>query len=163
MWLPIIICLAAVALLLGPIMLMQPSAAQRREAGLRQRAVENGLRVHLQVPPEGTQSPLKNKALPMYCLPWTEQKDTRHTWALVKKSYPHELHCAGKWDWSIRSENRDVERVFELLDTAPEKVLALVSGPQGLCVFWTELGVAEDVDEISGWLKDMVKTLKQTP
>ena len=161
MWLPILICLAAVALLLGPIMLMQPSAAQRREAGLRQRAIENGLRVHLQVPPEGTQSPLKNKALPMYCLPWTEQADTRHTWGLVKKPYAHELHWAGKWDWAIRSENRNVERVMVVLESAPEKVLALVSGPQGLCAFWSELGSPDDVDEISNWLKLAVKTLKQ--
>ncbi|MGH1373748.1 MAG: hypothetical protein ACRBBW_17030 [Cellvibrionaceae bacterium] len=160
MWLPIIICLGVVALLLGPILLMQPSAGQRREARLRQRAAEQGLRVHLQVPPAGTEVPRHIKSVPMYCLPWTEQGDARHLWSLVKKKYEHELHCAGQWDWSVACESRDVNAVLPALDSVPPKVVAVAGGPQGLCVYWSEIGPETDVDDIAKWLRHTLDTLK---
>ncbi|MAZ89773.1 MAG: hypothetical protein CL693_19225 [Cellvibrionaceae bacterium] len=160
MWLPIVICLAAVALLLGPIMLMQPSAGQRREALLRQRAIDLGLRVHLQVPPTGTDVARHIKSLPMYCLPWTDQRDTRHAWSLVKKKYEHELHCQGRWDWEMKSENPNVNQILGRLEGAPEKVMAVVGGPQGLCGFWNELGSETDVEEIAQWLKESSELIK---
>ncbi len=153
MWLPIIICLGAAALLLGPILLMQPSAGQRREARLRQCAADQGLRVHLQVPPVGTEVPRHIKSMPMYCLPWTEQADTRHQWSLVKKNYTHELHCAGQWDWSVGCESRDVNFVLPALDRVPAKVVAVAAGPQGLCVYWSEIGSEADVEAIATWLR----------
>jgi hypothetical protein len=160
MWLPIIICLGAAALLLGPILLMQPSAGQRREAKLRQRALERGLRVHLQVPPTGADVPNYVKSMAMYCLPWTEQRDTRHVWTLVKKNYAHELHCQGHWDWGIKCESRDVSSVLSLIEQAPTKVIAMAGGPQGLCGFWSEIGSEADVDAIAEWLQRSAETLK---
>ncbi len=160
MWLPIVICLAAVALLLGPIMLMQPSAGQRREARLRQRALDLGLRVHLQVPPIGTDVARHIKSLPMYCLPWTDQRDTRFVWSLVRKKYEHELHCQGRWDWETKSESSQSEKILTILEGAPDKIMAVVGGPQGLCGFWNELGSETDVDEIAQWLKDASELIK---
>lgn len=160
MWLPILICLGAAALLLGPILLMQPSAGQRREARLRQRAADQGLRVHLQVPPEGTDVPRHIKSMPMYCLPWTEQGDTRHVWSLVKKKYVHELHCHGLWDWSVACASRNVDCVLQTLDQVPPKVVAVAGGPQGLCVYWSEIGPDNDVDTISTWLHETLAVLK---
>ena len=135
-------------------MLMQPSAGQRREARLRQRAADQGLRVHLQVPPVGTEVPRHIKSMPMYCLPWTEQGDARHLWSLVKKKYEHELHCHGQWDWSVACESRDVTSVLPALDNVPPKVVAVAGGPQGLCVYWSEIGPDDDVDAIAAWLRD---------
>jgi len=160
MWLPILICLGAAALLLGPILLMQPSAGQRREAKLRQCALEKGLRVHLQVPPTGADVPNYVKTMAMYCLPWTEQGDTRHVWTLVKKNYSHELHCHGRWDWGIKCESRDVSPVLSLIDQVPEKVIAIAGGPQGLCGFWSEIGSEADVEAISEWLHSTAEKLK---
>ncbi len=164
MWLPIIICLAAVALLLGPILLMQPSASQRRQAKLRQLAQSRGLRVHLQRPPEGANVDDPNM-MPMYCLPWNEQKDVRNVWSLVKKPYTHELHASGYWDWAKAPEHYSEQQYWSsfwpLLDQLPQRVVALSSGPQGLCCYWSELGGEGLVDDIAQWLEQASATIKR--
>lgn len=153
MWLPIVICLGAFALLLGPILLMQPTPSQRREARLRQMALEQGLRVHMQPPPNGAEASSRTKSMAMYCLPWTESDHARHVWVLVKRKYAHELHCHGVWDWDVECDSVNFDEFWGLLDEAPPRVVAIVAGPQGLCCFWNELGGEEIVGEIAAWLK----------
>ena len=43
----IIVVIAVVAMVLGPIMMLQPNAAQRSQEQLRRRAMELGLRVRI--------------------------------------------------------------------------------------------------------------------
>lgn len=156
-WLPIIICLAALALIVGPVMLMQPTPAQRREASLRKEASSQGLRVHFQPIPEGCDFQSRNNQAVTYCLPWQHQSDIKNQWLLVRKRFAHELHFSEQWDWvqkpkaavaaQVENALRDV-----LVDT-PDFVFAVASGPQGLCGFWSEMGEVEKVRVIGQWLK----------
>lgn len=159
MWLPIIIIALAVAMVVGPIMLMQPTQQQRREAARRQHAAALGLRVHLQPPPEG--SKIEAKQVAMYCLPWQEAKQGRNSWCLVKRPFEHELHFLGAWDWQIKPTTALPEAAIDAhsLSTLPEGVIAIAAGPQGLCCYWQERGELERVDQISVWLQDTAKLM----
>ncbi|GAB3091679.1 hypothetical protein G8770_13060 [Aestuariicella hydrocarbonica] len=165
MWLPILICLAAVALLLGPVLLMQPTASQRREAALRNLAMQKGLRVHLQPAPAGVDLPARTKTVPIYCRPWTDKKSANPAWVLIKKKYDHGLHAHGNWDWSKKPDGASLELRFgtfwPLLDQLPERVVGVANGPQGLCCYWNELGGEEVVSEIQEWLEKASLALKQ--
>lgn len=156
-WLPIIICLAALALILGPVMLMQPTPAQRREAELRKEAASQGLRVHFQPIPEGSDFKSRTNHAVTYCLPWQHQADIKNQWLLVRKRFTHDLHFSGKWDWVQKpkvSMEPDVEEALRgMLQEIPDFVFAISSGPQGLCGFWNELGKVEHVQAMGQWLK----------
>lgn len=154
MWLPILICLGAVALIIGPILLMQPSALQRREATMRLLAAEQGLRVHLQPPPEGASVPPDLRMAAMYCLPCKNRDDAKDTWVLVKKSYSHELHWSGFWDWQTSSSRLNKKDFNTCLQRVPDTVFAIANGPQGLCCYWLEKGGEEAVQSISSWLHE---------
>jgi len=153
MWIPIIICLAAVALILGPILLMQPTPSERREAKLRKLAMDCGLRVHLQQYPAGAEGEGRSKTIASYCLPWADKKDARKAWVLVKTKYEHGLHFDGRWDWDKKAEGLKLDALKQCLDTVPERVVAISSGPQGLCCYWNELGGEGIVGDIDAWLK----------
>lgn len=167
MWIPVVICLAAVALFLGPILLMQPTPSQRREAKLRKLAMESGLRVHMQKYPEGAETDGRAKTITSYCLPWADKKDARDAWVLVKTKYDHGLHFHGQWDWNKKADLVKEAALRRSLDTVPERVVAIASGPQGLCCYWNELGGEGVVKEIDEWLRQASTQLagayKKTP
>ncbi|NIB41292.1 hypothetical protein HBA55_16945 [Pseudomaricurvus alkylphenolicus] len=160
MWLTILIVGCAVALLLGPIMLMQPTAGQRRQAALRQCAADNGLRVHLQPPPEGADGTEKLNSSAMYCLPWKRAKDARNVWVLVRRAYEHELHAFGRWDWQGEGAGSvSMAMMADRLKRLPAPVFAVASGPQGLCCYWSELGDEAVVRELAQWLQQTAGAL----
>lgn len=160
MWTPILLCLAAVALFMGPVLLMQPTPAQRREARLRKRALDLGLRVHLQPVPKESGSKPRAKMIAAYCLPWESNKDANNVWLLVKTGYSHGLHFSGPWDWEKEAEGGNLLALQQSLDTLPERVTAIASGPQGLCCYWDELGGEQVLDEIASWLKTTASKLR---
>ncbi len=153
MWLPIIVCIGVVALLVGPIMLMQPSGADRRLAGLRSIALKHGLRVHMHAIPEGADYQGRSNSLAMYCLPWRHQRDTRVNWLLIRKKFNHEIHAFGCWDWQVEAPESVSANLGEYLAKLPETVVGLVAGAQGLCCIWTERGTEDTVQEIADWLQ----------
>lgn len=150
----ILILLGVLSLALGPIMLMQPTQAQRRLARLREVAVTAGLRVHLQTLPKTAVGGDRVGMAGVYCLPWQEQRHTRATWLLTKRSYAHELNFEGLWEWQDDGREDCSDRLKTALETVPAKVLALGRGPQGLCCYWSEVGNEEDVKAIAKWLKN---------
>ena len=150
----ILILLGVVSLVLGPIMMMQPSPAQRRMASLREAALKNGLRVHMQPVPTSVKLDYYLDMAAMYCLPWTEQKHTRSSWLLTQRSYTHELHFDGVWEWQGEERELNVKALKCALAKVPNKVFAVARGPQGLCCYWSEFGKEEDVQALARWLKE---------
>ncbi len=150
-WLPVVIVLMAVAMVVGPVMLMQPSARQRREASLRSRAESLGLRVHL-LPLPGSKTP--GQLSPAYCLPWRRDNADLSAWLLVRGNYEHALNFSGVWQWQQGMEAGSAwhEPVLKLLPQLPACVQAVGNGPQGLCLYWDELGGSGRVDELGDWL-----------
>jgi len=145
----------AVALVICPIMLMQPNARQRREIAYRDKAISLGLKVHLLPLPEGQGS----RQVPAYCLPWHSDKADARPWLLVKGTFDHELHFCSHWDWfggqvAAPEWHPTLERA---LNNIPDSILAIANGPQGLCVFWSEKGDISLLDEFVALLKPLAE------
>lgn len=157
MSLSIIIIVLAIAMIVGPIMLMQPTQQQRRDAARRQKAADLGLRVHLQPPPKGTDLPPEIKQVAMYCLPWSNSQQRRSNWCLIRRSYSHGLHFSGCWDWDEPpAPARDLSMLTEArLAQLNADVVAVAAGTQGLCCYWLERGELNRVDEMATWLKEL--------
>ena len=157
MWMPILIILAAVSLLVGPIMLMQPTKQQQLQARLRGRAAKLGLRVQLAGKPAG----LPQEGA-FYCLPWEHVEDAKQLWFLRRMSYAHDLHIAGYWEWRQRDDTVAEALLADVLTTIPEEIFSLNAGPQGLCVYWSERGGEARLDQIEEWLRLQMARLSQT-
>lgn len=150
----IFILIGVVSLVLGPIMLMQPTQAQRRQMRLREVALQAGLRVHIHPFPSTAHCDDRVGMAAVYCFPWKEQRHTRTAWLLTKRAYPHELHFSGVWEWQGEGREEQVALLKRALEKVPKKVLAVMRGPQGLCCYWSELGSEDDVTQLASWLKD---------
>lgn len=148
----ILVIIAVVALMLGPIMLMQPSPQQRKTAALRQYALQRGVRVSMQASPMVKDTENKSEMMPAYSFPWTENGYAKHQWLMLRTQYDHELHAYGVWDWRTRPnlgfEDELVDLLKRSLDLLPESVVGLGAGPQGISVFWDESGGQAVFDEI---------------
>ncbi len=163
MWLPILIVCMAIAMILGPIMLMQPTQQQRRSAARRQHALSLGLRVHLQPPPVKCGLGPEVKQVAMYCLPWKDSRMGRSQWVLVRTRFSHDLHFCGAWDWEVKADEKwqlsglNADHLALLGDD----ILAVAAGPQGLCCYWRESGDLDRVDSVAVWLKDTADQLSE--
>ena len=86
-WFVVFLMLLAFAMMVGPILLVQPSRRDRKVAGMRAKASQLGLRVSLQK--------LGEDNLAVYELPWsrTDQRPLMGVeWMLERKPYAHDIH-----------------------------------------------------------------------
>jgi len=145
----------AVALIIGPIMMMQPNARQRREIAYRDKALSLGLKVHLLPLPLGQGS----RQVPAYCLPWRSDKADARPWLLVKGTFDHELHFCSHWDWfgDQPAAPEWHSPLKHALNNIPDSILAIANGPQGLCVFWNEKGDLSLLDEFVSLLQPLAE------
>lgn len=156
MWTTIIIVILAVSMMLGPIMLIQPSKRQRRLAKLRAAATQNGLRVRMSpLPPKSKRA---GESVAVYFRSWEDPKKRRKTWMLARQSIDHGVHFADDWDWvdDRRPTQLDELALKAALADLPESVLGLEATGQTLGLYWLEnlSGKSEDeaVSEIASWL-----------
>jgi len=142
--LPVVFVLLAIALVVGPIMMMQPNSRQRKEIACRERAATLGLKVHLLPMPEAGGS----RPVPAYCLPWKSDRADLSAWILVRSGFEHELHFQGLWQWAAGSPAAEYwhPAIRQALEQLPDSVLALGNGPQGLSIFWNETGDLAQLD-----------------
>lgn len=102
---PLIVVGLAVAMVVGPIMLLRPSSRDRRLTALRQSATQMGLSVRM------ASYELQGKTHPIavYQLNSDLPAHTRG-WLLLKRGYDHDLHFYREWDWqplSVRQRAPD--------------------------------------------------------
>ena len=157
-WLMLFIILA-IAMLVGPIMIMQPSARDQRLAKCRQRAAALGLQVKaIKV---GEQY-LMSYRLPVPVVLGEEvaAMDAKDLpcWQLMKQPYAHELHFYGKWQLqskasAIPQHYQDQLRVF--IDTLPEDVVGLEVNPDAIGLVWLESPGSITVEQIRDHLKEL--------
>ena len=150
------ICLGVLSLVIGPVMLMQPTPAQRREAGLRNKALEQGLRVQLLPLPTGMVNRTSQTGV-CYSLTWPSVKSMPLTWGLMRKNFEHDLHVFGVWDWYIKPDNEELVDLLSRLSKVPDKVYAITCSPQNLGCYWSEMGQDDDVEDIASWLNESVR------
>ena len=155
MWMTVIVVLGVVALMVGPVMMVQPTKSQRITAELRSLAAKSGLNVRLAV---DASSPVKG----IYSIHWPPDivegmKDVN--WTLEKKSLSHEIHFQGYWDWV--GENSADSAIYQVLhqaiDELPEGVFFINAQRWGFECGWDEMrrgrSSEQAVSELASWLK----------
>lgn len=140
----IVLLLGVVAMVVGPVMLLQPSPQDRRQAQLRARARDLGLVVRLETLPVQATDLGAPERLPVYRLPAQPSGagSQCQPWQLVRAVYSHETHFLGDWRWQGqgRPENGVLETLERYLPSLPESVLALGGDRRGWYLVWTEEG-----------------------
>lgn len=146
----IVVIIAVVAMILGPVMMLQPNSAQRGQEQLRRKARELGMRVRIMSLPKRNTDIETPEAMPVYYLvdesASDEQKarDVRtHTeWLLMRASYAHAAHFLDNWQWhGVGRASMDEAKILEeVLVHLPNSVHAVEATPQGYGFYWSEAG-----------------------
>lgn len=150
-WIPLIFIVLAVAMAVGPVLMLKPNKYLQRLAGLRTKALSLGLRVHM-LPLEG-----ESEQVSAYCHQWDKKDADRKPWLLRRTSYAHELNFYNEWAWQKGMEADACwhQKISSILDNAPSQLLAIGKGPQGLCCYWNERGGEAVLNSISDILAEL--------
>lgn len=149
-WVPLTIILLAIAMAVGPIMMMRPSKSQQRLASLRDEARKLGISVH----PSPLASQFGSNNLMRYSLP-NELDGTEVS--LVRKSYEHDLHVEGFWEVTPAAAIKPDKFKPTLAAIQPiNSILAI--GVNGQCTWidWTEKSELT-LAEVKGHLSALAK------
>jgi hypothetical protein len=131
-WVPLTMILLAVAMAVGPIMMMRPSKSQQRLASLREKARKLGISVH----PSPLASQLGATNLMRYTLP--SELDAGEI-SLVRKSYEHDLHVEGFWELTPTASAKPDNFSATLAAIQPmDSIVAVGVNAQGSWIDWTE-------------------------
>lgn len=150
----LVVLLGVVAMVLGPVMLLQPSAHERRLAGLRERARERGIAVSMQALPRQATDMEAPGRMPAYQLPAAKGGGPTQPWMLIRSAYGHESHFLEYWAWEGRgrASTREQQWLAEWLPRLPRSVKAVSGDVRGWSVYWTEAGSEESLEAILAFL-----------
>lgn len=150
----ILLIVGTLALLIGPVAMLQPTHRERRQAKLRTKARALGLNVHLQKLPQLIEGDTQNQAMPLYVQP----KRTKREWCLVRTRYAHGAHVQQWWEYSSaeRPSSAMQKALDEVLKTLPSSVMGVSRTPEGLGFFWTEKGGIEQLSALSDILQRLL-------
>lgn len=150
---PAIFIVLAIAMAVGPIMLMKPSRRDQRLAGLRQKAAKLGLQVRI--------SDYEGRPTAVYSLPVSLPKNTV-SWQLLKQSYTHGIHFHQKWQLlenSAKVPSHLEDDIKAYLDKAYEDVVGIEAGKKAVSVWWLENPNTETVEDIYSSLERLHKLI----
>jgi len=152
-WWVIALILGSVALIVGPIMMMQPNSAQRYQEALRSRAYQAGLRVRVQTLPQQSTDLEAPLPMPVYYLPRGPEWEAGD-WLLLRAAYAHEAHFHDDWVWqgTGRPDARELQWLDKGLPQLPPSVKALGGSAMGVGCYWTERGGEEALSQITEFL-----------
>ena len=158
----IVIILVVIALILGPIRMMQPSPEQKKREKLRLAARANGVHFAMRNLPQQADEQEAPGLIPVYFLPPTKSQ-TEKGWMLVRANYEHEIHFLGWWAWQndVRPLSAELNILSEHLNDLPQSVRGISAGTEGICVFWSEQGgdaVLTQIIQLLGELKAAAET-----
>lgn len=146
----VVIIVLVFAMILGPVFLMRPSPRQKRLSRWRQTAIENGFSV--------TMRKVDEDSLAEYRYLWAGKAKRSH-WRLIKKSYVHDIHFLGYWQWD--SQGRPTQSMLntlsQSLSTLPEGVKLIEGSEVGLSCCWDERGTEEDFKALMDGIKNIVE------
>ena len=138
MWTTIFAVFLVSAMIIGPIMMIQPSQRQRRLARLRTLAAKQGLRVHLGQNPAGGEP----RQLALYSMAVDSAQVDRapQPWCVGRQSLEHEINLIADWDWigELRASKAVTARLIEWLPSLPAPIRAVEVTPHSVVLYWTE-------------------------
>ena len=148
LWWPLLIIIGTVALLLGPIMVLQPNSRQRQLAALRQAALKRGISVRLD------SSNKKAPPIAVYSLAWPISMKTGRFY-LKKQDFAHDLHLLDYWYWEGDGRPPDnwLPPLKEILQLMPEDIVGIECTKHSLGLFWLEKHNQTTLDAVEGLLK----------
>lgn len=152
----VLVSVAVVAMVVGPVMMMQPSAAQRRQEALRLHAIQRGLRVKIVSLPQQRTDREEPTAIPMFCLPHSQGQQCVSEWLLLRGAYAHEAHFWEEWLWfkEPKITPKECGWLREKLPFLPKSVAAVGCDLGGVSVYWSEAGGESVLDGLADMLRD---------
>ena len=133
LWWPLLLIIGAVALILGPIVMLQPNRRQQELAKLRQAALQKGICVRLD------NGDSKETPIAVYSLAWPVAVDIDHFY-LKKQKFAHGLHFLDHWHWDGdgRPPENWLETLKKILQALPQDIVGIEGAKHSLGVFWLE-------------------------
>ena len=158
-WLPWIFVFLAVAMVVGPIMLIKPSNRAQRQAALRTQAGVHGLMVAM-VKVGAYDQPLAGYTLPLQ----RKAGQPIATWQLERKTFKHEAHFLDDWDWSndgrpLAGGGQDYPILRETLVHIIPSIVAVGENRAGVYLVWTERGIEGDAQVSVAKIKHILEQL----
>lgn len=137
---PLLLIIGAIALAVGPVMMMQPSQRIRRLTALRQGAAQKAMRVRLETMKVGSEK--KEIAVYSLLLPSSDTpKTARPSWTLLKKEYAHGINFYGEWEWANPKHTAPPNHhnaLRSIVDTLDESIVGIELSPNAVGVYWKE-------------------------
>lgn len=150
------ILLVAIALIVGPMMLLRPDPAQKNKENLRAIAAAKGVRFTIKQLPQQTTEIESPAPISVYFFaPSNQQQDD--DWMLLRATYDHEILYLRGWEWQgdVRPPAAEQEVLKKYLPLLPDSVRAVSSGSKGICVYWSEKGGEEVLAQVLGLLQEL--------
>lgn len=159
MWLTWVMILLAIAMVVGPVMMIQPTPGMSKLARLRSLASKEGMNVRL-----SSKSPGNKGAI--YSVPLSEVIRDRKPfieWKLVKKNHSHELHFSQFWDWDGESRPEDsvLEPLGRFLESVPDGLTSFDCNIIGVGCMWDEFCRGKEECDAVREIKDMLFDLRK--
>ena len=154
MYWPIIMIILAAALVIGPIMMFQPSSRDKRLASLRQQAAQKGISVRL----TSLTRDNNKQTLAVYSLAFDQTDEARSEWQLVKQSFQHGLHFDQEWDWldgNNAAPESEWDTIRSQLQQLDNDMPGLEQTKHSIGIWWTEN--ANNIDTVEGLLRQFVR------
>jgi len=161
----IVLLLGVTAMVVGPVMLLQPSPQDRRQAELRAKARSLGLVVRLETLPARATDLDAPQRLPVYRLPAqpSEALGQGQPWQLLRAAYRHEMHFLDDWCW--QGQGRPAAGVLAVLEQylpeLPGSVQALGGDSRGCYLVWSEEGGVAVLEHLAALLR-AIKQVSQS-
>lgn len=171
MWVTWIFAAFALAMVVGPVMMLRPSSGTSKLASIRAYANARGIAIRLPSPKKGRERHNGPRAA-YYTLPLGDKARKLGTiapWGIEKKQHEHEIHFQGLWDWANKDRPHDMlqRKLRESLSTMPEGIIAVQFNALGVSVLWDEMCrgkvVEAAVDEIIDFLRHLSNIVTSCP
>jgi type II secretory pathway pseudopilin PulG len=153
---PVIFIVCAIALAVGPVMMMQPSQRIRRLSALRQAAAQKALRVRLSTV---TLSSGKTEVA-VYSMPLPQTDAIRPAWVLLQQDYAHDVNFYQQWEWDNKKHIApEAQHAFlrELLSSFDQSIIGFEVSQASVGVYWCEKTLTiDDIETLLTSCKDVL-------
>ncbi|PCK10128.1 MAG: hypothetical protein COA42_00610 [Alteromonadaceae bacterium] len=163
-----ILIILAAAMVLGPVLLIQPSKGAAKTAKIRELAALAGLRVSVlskddakrDKNKDGLQSEARDYVEYSQRLPRTfediYQGDS--CWSLTRCNYTHGLHFHSLWDWGgeARPNTRLEAALKTFIDQLPEGVSSLILRDDYCALHWNEVCIEQSPEDAVAGIQQLL-------
>jgi len=136
MWVTWLVVILVVAMVVGPVMMVRPSRSANKLADIRLLANQAGITVRTLSPKTGQGS----QRGAVYSMPLRGRFREVPQWQLERKSFSHDAHFRGVWDWigDGRADPSTEMALRDIIDAIAPCYSSMECNPAGVGVGWDE-------------------------